>query len=81
MTRKDIAKLLIRLLITFACMLPIFILLGYLLYGKISDVVMIIIYVVLGGGIYALEELVHYKVYQKRQELKEQARHNQNKES
>ena len=81
MTRKDIAKMLIRLLITFACMLPIFVLIGYLLYEKISDIVMMIIVVVLGGAAFALEELVHYKIYQKRQALKEQARQGGNKKS
>ena len=79
MTRKDVAKLLIRLLITFACMLPVLILIGYFLYGKISDVVMIVIFVVLCGGVFALEELVHYKLYQKRQALKEKAKQDNNK--
>lgn len=79
MTRKDIAKLFIRLLITFVCMLPILGLIGYLLYQKISDIVMIIIFVVIGGAVFALEELIHYKRYQKRQELKEQIQNNSNK--
>lgn len=78
MTRKDITKLFVRLLITFVCMLPILGLIGYLLYQKISDIVMVIIFLVLAGGGFALEELIHYKRYQKRQELKEQARKNDN---
>lgn len=71
MTRKEIAQVFKRFLITFLCMLPIFIGLGLLLAGKISDVVMIVIFVVVGGFGFAMEEYIHFKRYAKRQELKE----------
>ena len=79
MTRKDVAKLFKRFLILFACMLPLFILVGYLLYNRVSDIVMIIIFVVLAGAGFALEELVHYKLYQKRKALKEEKEKNSKK--
>ena len=71
MTRKEISQIFKRFLITFACMLPIFIGLGFLLSGKVSDAVMIVIFVVVGGLGFAIEEYIHFKRYQKRQELRE----------
>ena len=70
MTRKEIAKLFIRFLITFACMIPLFIGRGFLLSGKVSDFVMTTIFVVLGGAGVAVEEFIHFKRVQKREELK-----------
>ena len=81
MTRKDIAKVFIRMLITFVCMLPVFLLIGFSLYEKISDIVMIIIFLVIAGGVFALEEFIHFKIYQKRQKLKEEAIKNNNQSS
>lgn len=79
MTRKDIAKMFKRFFITFACMLPIFILLGYLLNGRVSNFVMIVIFVVVGGAGYALEELISYNAYQKREQKKEENLKNKSK--
>ena len=72
MTRKDVSGIFKRFLITFACMLPILIGLGFLLNGKISDAVMIVIFVVVAGAGIAIEELIHFKLYQKRQRLKKE---------
>lgn len=72
MTRKEVTGIFKRFLITFACMLPALIGLGFLIRGKISDVVMIVIFVVIAGAGIAIEELIHFKLYQKRQKLKEE---------
>lgn len=72
MTRKDISKLFKRFLITFLCSLPVLIALGFLLTNKVSDFVMIVIFVVIAGGAFAVEELVHFKLYQKRERLKQE---------
>ena len=72
MTRKDVSGIFKRFLITFACMLPILIGLGFLLNGKISDLVMIVIFVVVAGAGIAIEELIHFKLYEKRQRLKKE---------
>ena len=72
MTRKEITKLFQRFLITFACTLPFLIGLGFLLSGKVSDFVMVVIFVVVAGGVLAVEEWIHYKRRQKRQMLREQ---------
>ena len=72
MTRKEITKLFQRFLITFACTLPFLIGLGFLLYQKVSDFVMVVIFVVIAGGVLAVEEWIHYKRRQKRQMLREQ---------
>ena len=73
MTRKDVAKLFIRFLITFAFMLVVLIPLGIFLENKVSDFVMIFIFVVVAGGGFAIEEYIHFKSYAKRQRLKEEA--------
>lgn len=72
MTRKDIAGLFKRFLITFGCSLPVLLFIGFLLKGKVSDFVMIVLYVTIAGTILAIEELIHYKRKQKRELLKEQ---------
>lgn len=72
MTRKDIANLYKRFFITFACLLPIFIVLGILLGDKIQSWILIVIYVTIGGGVLALEEFIHHKKYMERQAKKEQ---------
>ena len=71
MTRKEVTKLFQRFLITFLCTLPFLIAIGFLLYQKVSDFVMIIIFVVIAGGVLAIEEWIHYKRWKKRQELRE----------
>ena len=71
MTRKDATKLFIRFLIVFACVLPVLIVIGLLLTDKISDFVMVIIFVVIAGGVLAIEELIHFKLRQKREMLKQ----------
>ena len=70
MLKKDVLGLFKRFLITFCCCLPLFFVIGFLLVGKISDVVMVIIFVTIGGLIFALEEYIHFKNYQKRQNAK-----------
>ena len=72
MTRKEITKLFQRFLITTLILLPFLILLGFLLANKVNDFVMIVMFVVIIGGVFALEELIHYKRYQKREKLKEE---------
>ena len=82
MTRKDITGVYKRFLITFLCMLPVLIGLGFLLDGKVSDVVMIIIYVVVAGAVVAIEEYIHFKRKKRREMLKEQnAQNYDNKKS
>lgn len=76
MTRKSIAELFKRFLLTFVCMLPIFIVVGILLQNKVSDVVMTIIFVVLGGAGVALEELIHFKRVEKREQMKREIEKN-----
>ena len=71
MTRKDATKLFIRFLIVFACVLPVLIVIGLLLTDKISDFVMVTIFVVIAGGVLAIEELIHFKLRQKREMLKQ----------
>ena len=71
MTRKDATKLFLRFLITFVCTLPVLIVLGFLLTNKVSDFVMITIFVVISGGVLAVEELVHFRLRQKRELLKQ----------
>jgi len=72
MTRKEITQLFTRFLITFACMLPVLFGIGFLLKNKVSDFVMVVIFVVVAGTAVAIEELIHFKLYQKRQMLKQQ---------
>lgn len=72
MTRKEIAKLFKRFLITFACLLPIFIGIGLLLNGKIQNWIMVFIFVTVGGLTLALEEYIHRKNMLDRQQKKEQ---------
>ena len=71
MTRKEVTGIFKRFLITFACLAPVLIGLGFLLNGKVSDIVMVVIFVVVAGLGIAIEELVHFKLYQRRQILKE----------
>ena len=71
MTRKDATKLFIRFLIVFACTLPVLIPIGLLLTNKISDFVMVTIFVVIAGGAFAVEELIHFKLRQRRELLKQ----------
>lgn len=52
-------------------MLPIFIGIGFLLQDKVSDAVMIIIFVTIGGAGIALEEYISYNRRKKREEQKE----------
>ena len=73
MTRKEITKLFVRFLITFACMLVVLIPIGILLEKKVSDFVMIVIFVTIAGGALAIEEYVHFKLLKRRERLKEQA--------
>ena len=72
MTRKEITDLFKRFLITFLCTLPFLIGLGFLVYGKVSDFVMIVLFVVVAGGVLALEEWIHYKRWKNRQMLREE---------
>lgn len=71
MTRKEITDLFVRFLITFCLMLPFFIGIGFLLQDKVSDFVMVTIFVVLCGIVLSIEEYIHYKNFQKRKLLKE----------
>lgn len=81
MTRKEVTKLFKRFLITFLCSLPFLIGLGFLLYEKVSDFVMITIFVVLAGLIFGVEELIHFTAFKKRQLLKEQELDRENAET
>lgn len=72
MNRRDIAQLFKRFFITFMCSVPLFLALGFLLENKISNIVMIIVLVILGGAIFAIEEWIAFKQIQKRKKLKEQ---------
>ena len=72
MTRKDIASLFKRFFITFFCCVPIFLVIGYFLEKKIQDWILTFIFIVIGGSIFALEELIHFKRRQKREFLKQE---------
>ena len=71
MTRRDITKLFKRFFMTFFCCVPIFLGIGFLLNGKIQPWIMTAIFVVIGGGVLAIEEYVHYKRVQKREQIKQ----------
>lgn len=71
MTVKDVAKLFKRFFITFLCCVPVFLGIGFLLDGKIQPWIMTFIFVVIGGGAFALEEFLHNRRVQKREKQKE----------
>ena len=71
MNRKDITQLFKRFLITFACSLPLLILVGVLLDSKVSDFVMVVVFVAVAGVIIAAEELIFRKLYLKRKQQRE----------
>ena len=79
MTKKELTSLFKRFLITFVCCLPLFFVIGFLLQGKISDVVMVVIFVTLGGLVFALEEYISYIRRKKREQLKQDLKNNKNK--
>ena len=70
MTRKDVTKLFARFLVVFAVCIPIFVLIGSLLDGKIDAVIEVIVFVVIGGVAFFLEEFLHVKAFKKRIEQK-----------
>ncbi|MGN1212721.1 MAG: hypothetical protein ACI4TZ_01645 [Christensenellales bacterium] len=72
MTRKDIASLFKRFFITFFCCVPIFLVIGYFLEKKMQDWILTFIFIVIGGSVFALEELIHFKRRQKRELLKQE---------
>ena len=72
MNRKDVTNLFVRFLVTFACCLPVLIPLGFLLSGKVLDIVMIIIFVLVAGIVFALEEYIHLKIVLRRNQQKKQ---------
>lgn len=72
MTRKDIASLFKRFFITFFCCVPIFLVIGYFLEKKMQDWILTFIFIVIGGSIFAFEELIHFKRRQKRELLKQE---------
>ena len=72
MSRKDIIKLFLRFLITFACSVPLLLLIGYFISGKVHDVVEVIIYVAVAGAVLALEEFIRFKLKQRREKLKKE---------
>ena len=72
MTRRDITKLFKRFFITFFCCVPIFLIVGFLLENKIQSYILTIIFVVIGGAIFAMEELIYFKAKQKREKLKDE---------
>ena len=71
MNKKEITKTALRYLITFLCTAPFLVGLGLLLENKIADIVMIIMFAVIAGGVIVIEELIHSKLYQRRQKIKE----------
>ena len=79
MTRKDIMQLLKRFLITFCCTIPLMIAVGFLLKNKISNFVMVVIYVVIAGAVLAVEEYIYYKKRVKREQLKEELKNKRSK--
>lgn len=80
MNKKEITKTALRYLITFLCVAPFLIGLGLLLENKISDFVMIVMFAVLAGGVIVIEEIIHSKLYQRRQRIKEERKANFNKD-
>ncbi len=66
MSRKDIVKLIKRFLITFLCTVPVFVGLDYLLGNAVKDWLKIFMFVVIGGGVFFLEELIRFKKNKKK---------------
>ena len=71
MTRKDIFQLIKRFLLTFLCCVPVLLLIGYLLQGKVQSWIMVTIFVVVAGGVLAIEEYIVYARRKKREKIKE----------
>lgn len=78
MTRKDIAKLFKRFFITFFCCVPVLLLIGFLLQDKIQDWILTVVFIVIAGGVFAIEEYIHFKLLKKREALKQQLKQNKN---
>lgn len=74
MTIKEYVHVFKRFIITFLLCLPIFILIGVLLQGKIHNGIMIAMFVVIGGIAFAVEELWYSKHKKKQELLREKAK-------
>ena len=70
MTKKEIYQLMKRFLISFACCVPLFLFVGVMWGQYFSQAVLVIIFTVFAGLVFALEELYHYKKMEKQKEIK-----------
>lgn len=68
MTRKDIVKVFKRFIITFLCTFPFLLIVGYFLNEKINDALMVFMFVVIAGGVFFLEEVIHQKIKEKQKD-------------
>lgn len=73
MNKKEVSKLIKRFFIAFAICLPLFVVIGIFLTPIIGNVWSVVIYVVIGLGVFFLEEAVYKKIAQKKQEAREKA--------
>lgn len=61
MTRKEIVRMFKRFFLMFACCIPIFVGIAFLINGKTSTFVMTLIFIVIGGGAFFIEEVLRNK--------------------
>ena len=74
MTKKEFVKIFKRFFITFLICLPIFVLIGVFLTGKISNFLIILMYVVIGAVAFVIEELWWAKHQKKLEQRREEAK-------
>ena len=71
MTKKDFYQVIKRFLITFACCVPLFVFVGVEWGQYFSQTVMVIMFTVFAGGVFALEELHNANKLEKQKQIKE----------
>lgn len=79
MTRKDIFGLIKRFLLTFLCCVPVLLVIGYFLQGKVQSWIMVTIFVVVAGAVLAIEEYIVYTRRKKREKIKQELKSKHNK--
>lgn len=74
MTKKEFVKVFKRFFITFLICLPLLVLVGVFLTGKISNALIIFLYVLIGALAFVLEELWWSKHQKKLEQVREESR-------